>query len=71
MYMHIFQRLEPTTDTTAQDSNFDFNEFQQYLEGVGGNRSTTTAIAIVNDVKLFFNSTPNSSKSTDEDKSKF
>ena len=66
MCIHIFQRFKPTT---AQDSHFDFDEFQQYL-GVGGNRSTMTAIAIVNDVKLFFNLTPNSSKSTDDNKDK-
>jgi len=51
-------------DGLFQSYKFNFSAFSSYLEGIaGGNRNKDAAKAIVRDVRLFFQSTPDTSYS--------
>jgi len=62
--MHGVQVNATHPDGLFQRYTFDFPAFANYLEGIaGGNRNKDASKAIARDVKLFFQSTPDTSNS--------
>lgn len=50
-----------SSESPDTSDEFCFTRFEQYLRGIGGLKSATTAAAIVNDVLLYFNQSASSS----------
>ena len=63
-FLFVQESTERSVTTNVTYTEFNFNGFANYLEGIaGGNRSRETSKAIVADLKLFFLLTPANSSS--------